>query len=149
MTHENEVTRMELEPQPGNTDDNQWQSDCHQLIQQINRELSGLDDRVNPAVLSRTEAEAQGKKSAELEIFNLLLIKSGILETVAKRCWDLIQSFFQRHQGSSGTLVFADGSSINIKGLSTEQALSLIRETRDATRQQEQPGIAHEKTDTR
>ena len=110
MTHENEVTRMELEPMSGDIDDNQWQSECNQLMQQINRELSGLDDRVNPAVMPRTEAEAQGKKSAELEIFNLLLIKSGILEAVTKRCWDLIQNFFQRHRGSSGTLVFADGS---------------------------------------
>jgi hypothetical protein len=126
---------MELEPMPGSIDENQWQSDCQQLIQQINRELTGLDDRVQPSVLSRTEAEAQGKKSAELEIFNLLLIKSGILEAVTKRCWDLIQSFFQRHSGSSGTLVFADGSRITIEGLSTEQALNLIRETREAARQ--------------
>lgn len=137
MTHENEVTRMELEPMSGDIDDNQWQSECNQLMQQINRELSGLDDRVNPAVLPRTEAEAQGKKSAELEIFNLLLIKSGILEAVTKRCWDLIQNFFKRHRGSSGTLVFADGSRITIEGLSTEQALNLIRETRDATQKKE------------
>lgn len=128
---------MELEPMSGSIDDDQWQSDCQRLIQQINRELTGLDERVNPTVLSRTEAEAEGKKSAELEIFNLLLIKSGILETVAKRCWKLIQSFFQQHNGSSGTLVFADGSRITIEGLSTEEALNLIRETREATRKKE------------
>lgn len=137
MTQQNnEVAHLELEPRSGNSDDNQWQSDCHILMQQINRELTGLDDRVDPAVLSRTEGEARGKKSAELEIFNLLFIKSGILETVAKRCWDLIQSFFQRHSGSSGTLVFPDGSRITIEGLSTEQALKLIRETRNAAREQ-------------
>lgn len=137
MTNENEMARMELEPMSGSIDDDQWQSDCQRLIQQINRELTGLDERVNPTVLSRTEAEAEGKKSAELEIFNLLLIKSGILETVAKRCWKLIQSFFQQHNGSSGTLVFADGSRITIEGLSTEEALNLIRETREATRKKE------------
>lgn len=124
---------LKLEPESGSTEDNQWQEECHTLLQQINRELEGLDERVEPGKFSRTEAEAQGKKSGEFELFNQLLIQTGIIESVVNRCWGLIQSFFERHSGSSGTLVFPDGSQITVRGMSTEQALELIRKTREAS----------------
>jgi len=128
-----EFAYLQLEPDSGNTEDNQWQHECHVLLKQINRELEGLDERVEPELLLRSEIEARGKKAGDFELFNNLLIQSGLIESIVNRCWGLIQSFFDRHSGSSGTLVFPDGSQVNVCGMSTEQALELIMQTRAAS----------------
>ena len=123
----NQAACLQLQSESGENEDNQWQHECESLLREINRNLDGYDDRVEAAKLFRTPEEAKGKKSGEFELFNQLLIQTGVIEVVVNRCWDLIQSFFDRHSGSSGTMVFPDGSEVTVKGMSTEQALELIR----------------------
>ena len=123
----NQAACLQLQSESGDNEENRWQHECESLLREINRQLDGYDDRVEAEKLFRTPEEAQGKKSGEFELFNQLLIQTGVIEVVVNRCWDLIQSFFDRHSGSSGTLVFPDGSQITVKGMSTEQALELVR----------------------